>query len=397
MQKFGGISRYFFEIFKRVSATEDAVMAPRFNQNEYFKAVFTDRHDLCPGKKFPGKYHLRNFLEEMELRRQLRTGSFGFVRPGCQAPAEIIPAPAQRGPAPADISPAPDQRVPAPAQRVPAPGKSRTFDIIHHTGEFPLLFLYRRKVPVVVTIHDMIPEEYNDRRRIWQRRLCVRKADHIICVSEYTRQSLLKWYPEVDPQKTSVIYHGYSFPGFPKERVIQDEYILFVGNRGGYKNFNLMLEAVAGILKERDLKLVCAGNLFAESEKKLIESLGVGQNVIEFGFAGDEDLSSLYQYASLFIFPSKLEGFGIPILEAMSHDCPVCLSNASCFPEIAQDAADYFDPDDMQSIAASITKVLDDAEYRKSLVDKGHARVKEFSWDKAAAETVYVYNKVLEK
>ncbi|MBP9987176.1 MAG: glycosyltransferase family 4 protein [Bacteroidales bacterium] len=356
MQKFGGISRYFYEIFKRVSATEEAVMAPRFNQNEYFKAVLADRHDLCPGKKFPGKYHLRNFLEEMALRKQLRSGGSASRQSG-----------------------------------------SHPVDIIHHTGEFPLVFLHCRKVPVVVTIHDMIPEEYHDRRRVWQRRMCVKKADHIICVSEYTRQSMLEWYPEVDPQKTSVIYHGYSFPGFPKERIIADDYLLFVGNRGGYKNFNLMLEAVAEILKERSLKLVCAGNPFTAAEKQLIEGLDLRQNVIEFGFADDEELSSLYQYASLFIFPSKLEGFGIPILEAMSHDCPICLSNASCFPEIAQDAADYFDPDSPESVAASVRKVLDDAEYRKSLVENGRARVKEFSWDKAAAETLEVYKKVLEK
>ncbi len=346
MQKFGGISRYFFEIFRRVSASEQAVMAPRFNQNEYFKAVLPDRNDFCPGKRFLGKFHLRNMLEEMNLKKQIRNGGF---------------------------------------------------DIIHHTGEFPLVFLHRRKVPVVVTIHDMIPEEYHDRRRIWQRRMCVRKADHIICVSDFTRQSLLKWYPELDPDKISVIYHGYSFPGFPKERIIADDYLLFVGNRGGYKNFNLMLEAVAGILKERGLKLVCAGNPFTAAEIQLMESLDIRQNVIEFGFADDEELSSLYQYATLFIFPSKLEGFGIPILEAMSHNCPICLSNASCFPEIAQDAADYFDPDDRASVAASVRKVLDDTEYRKALVEKGRARVQEFSWDKAAAETLDVYKKVLEK
>ena len=381
MQKFGGISRYFYEIFKRVSATEEAVMAPRFNQNEYFKAVLADRHDLCPGKKFPGKYHLRNFLEEMALRKQLRSGGCTPGKPDFM----------EKDLAQTDICQSGKRGFTS------RQAGSHPFDIIHHTGEFPLVFLHRRKVPVVVTIHDMIPEEYHDRRRVWQRRMCVRKADHIICVSEYTRQSMLEWYPEVDPQKTSVIYHGYSFPGFPKERIIADDYLLFVGNRGGYKNFNLMLEAVAEILKERSLKLVCAGNPFTAAEKQLIEGLDLRQNVIEFGFADDEELSSLYQYASLFIFPSKLEGFGIPILEAMSHDCPICLSNASCFPEIAQDAADYFDPDSPESVAASVRKVLDDAEYRKSLVEKGRARVKEFSWDKAAAETLEVYKKVLEK
>ena len=157
-----------------------------------------------------------------------------------------------------------------------------------------------------------------------------------------------------------MIYHSTSmkaFTGRPNPN-IPSNFLLFIGDRAPYKNFNRLIRAFSILSKEdKELNLVCTGMPFSKSEKEFIDQLGVTDKITQVK-ATDKLLCELYSRAKLFIFPSLYEGFGIPILEAYACHCPVALSNASCFPEIAGDAGIYFDPYSEKSIIESIREVI---------------------------------------
>ena len=125
----------------------------------------------------------------------------------------------------------------------------------------------------------------------------------------------------------------------------------------------------------------------------MLKNLNVDKKVTQINLS-DDTLSILYQNAQLFIFPSIYEGFGIPILESFSCGCPVACSNTSSFPEIAQDAAAYFDPMDEASIYNCINDLLFNYEYKEKLVDKAYRRLEEFSWEKTATKTLKIYKEL---
>lgn len=112
-------------------------------------------------------------------------------------------------------------------------------------------------------------------------------------------------------------------------------------------------------------------------------------------YVDDDTLASLYHNAKLFIFPSKYEGFGIPILESFTNGCPACISNATCFPEVGADAVSYFNPNSEEEIRQSVEKLLTDTEYANLLRKKGFERVKHFTWKNAANQVLLSYNKVI--
>ena len=157
------------------------------------------------------------------------------------------------------------------------------------------------------------------------------------------------------------------------------------------------MQSIAGILKKtEDLKLVCAGGPnFNKSEKKLIKNFDLEGKVIRLPITYNEHLISYYKNALCFVFPSIYEGFGFPILEAFQCGCPVICSNASSFPEVAGNAALYFDPYDTQSIEKAIEQILQDKSLRKNLVKNGYERLNNFSWQKTAELTKETYKKVL--
>lgn len=271
------------------------------------------------------------------------------------------------------------------------------FDIFHSTFS-DAYFLMKVKKPVVVTIHDMINEklpEYHisHASHIESKRNLIYKSTHIIAVSENTKKDILKIYP-VNPDKITVIHHG---PPEPAKQIYKNElgnYILYVGRRTRYKNFNLFVESISPLLsKNPDLKLVCIGSSFTNDEKEFFNKLRILKQAISMGVS-DEVLYSIYRHALVFVFPSIFEGFGIPILEAFANECPVCLSDSSCFPEIAGDAAMYFNPADLVSIRENIQKIITDKDVANNLRKKGLERLSLFSWQKAAQETFSIYKKV---
>jgi len=223
----------------------------------------------------------------------------------------------------------------------------------------------------------------------------IHKADKIIAISENTKADIISYY-SVPVEKITVIYHGFKKPEDHSEiKNIYGNYILYVGKRVEYKNFFRFLLAVTQVMQEdRNLKLVCAGYPFNKNELKYIDNLQISDRVILVS-ANEQQLNSLYKNAIVFVYPSLYEGFGMPILEAFANNCPICISNTSCFPEIALDAALYFDPYDVNSIYAAVKNVLYNTQLGKDLIKAGQIRLLDFSWDKTVGRTMSVYNSLL--
>ncbi len=279
--------------------------------------------------------------------------------------------------------------------------KYRNIDILHETyyTEKPIK---NNNVKRVITVHDMIYELYpenlpNAKKVITAKKSAIDRADCIIAVSENTKNDLINIYP-CTKDKVSVIYHGVSLneknsmPFFK----IEKPYVLFVGNRLGYKNFTSLIDVYnQNNLISNDYLLICfGGGGFNQEELKKIEKSGLKEKVLQFN-GNDAMLKSMYQSASLFVYPSIYEGFGMPVLEAMAEGCPVVCSNSSSLPEVAGDAAYYFDSNNIDSMEKAITDVLCNNEIKQGLVNKGYERVKIFTWERCADQTVKTYTQIL--
>lgn len=261
----------------------------------------------------------------------------------------------------------------------------------------------RQGVKTVITVFDMIHELFLSKNKNFQndiavKKKCIQEADHIICISENTRKDLLKIYP-VSKEKTSVIYLGVSKVGgkiMPQTgATAQRSFVLFVGVRGGYKNFPTLLEAFYRSGIASDSALVCfGGGAFSKEEKLAIEQKGLGANVLQID-GDDQALAEQYMNAGFLVYPSAYEGFGLPVVEAMSLGCPVIASNTSSLPEVAGGAAAMFFPDNPDELALAMRKLMNDPEERSRLRELGLARAREFTWEKTAHQTFELYNSIL--
>ncbi|EKE15350.1 MAG: mannosyltransferase B-like protein, partial [uncultured bacterium] len=256
-------------------------------------------------------------------------------------------------------------------------------------------------IPMVVTIHDLsyfyYPEEFLKKDfyqlKNWTK-YSVKKARKIIAVSQTTKNDLIKFY-QAPKEKIEVIYNGYNNSQKLNSDVILKDipklYFLYVGTLQPRKNLNTLLDAFCFLLKERQAyRLIIVGkkgwlwqDIFAK-----VADLKLNNKVIFMGYLTDNELSFLYKNASIFILPSFYEGFGIPILEAMSFNCPVIASNASSLPEIGGDACLYFNPKNPQELKVKIIELLTNQVLRDELVKKGQNRVKLFSWQRCGEETL---------
>jgi glycosyltransferase involved in cell wall biosynthesis len=281
--------------------------------------------------------------------------------------------------------------------------QEQDFDIFHPTYYEPYFLKYLRKKPFVVTVYDMIHERFpqyfkpGDKTQIWKKQL-IENAGAVIAISENTRQDIIK-FTGADPDRIHVIYLGNPFEHgssqidtCPAPSVFEKPYLLFVGGRPAYKNFDLFIESVAGMLCDHEeLHVVCAGWLpFGSQEKRHFEELKILRKVHHVKI-NDTVLKNLYRNARAFVFPSLYEGFGLPVLEAFSCNCPAILSNTSSLPEIGGDGAVYFDPHDQETIRSTVEQVLCNERYRQDLIQKGSERLKLFSWEKTAVLTKKVY------
>ncbi len=278
-------------------------------------------------------------------------------------------------------------------------------DIVHETYFSPYR-LGGSRPRRVLTIYDMIHEKFptsfsNADKTARYKAQAAARADHVICISESTRRDAIDILG-LHPDKTSVIYLGFDLMNADGKSVgykdfpVNAPFLLYVGNRGGYKNFQGLLEAYGASPKlNREYNLICfGGGAFNSDELETMRGLGLGSGQIMQLGGSDLLLAGLYQRASAFVYPSLYEGFGIPPLEAMSHDCPVVCSNTSSIPEVAGSACEYFDPADIESMRNAIERVVASDSLRKLLIEKGRERLKKFSWDRCAVETLDIYKKL---
>ena len=254
--------------------------------------------------------------------------------------------------------------------------------------------------PKVITVHDMIHEKYNyqfpnSKKISMQKYKAIKKADHVICISQNTKNDLIEIF-NVSPNKLSVIYHGFNSLTGVEGKVHNSSnpkpYILYVGDRFGYKNFEIFLYAYSSshwLINNFDV--VCfGGSEFSSNEHERIGQLKLS-NKIKRVSGSDALLADCYRGASLFVYPSLYEGFGMPLLEAMSLGCPVACSGTSSMPEVAGDAGAYFDPRSIDSMRDQIEVVLNSSERRAELVAKGNIRFRAFDWSDSASQTLQVY------
>ncbi len=269
----------------------------------------------------------------------------------------------------------------------------KEYDLVHITLDFEDWWLpCLGTTPFVYTVHDLIPEFFwNNPVYLQKRKTLAAKAARVIAVSENTKRDCVRLFG-IPEEKVDVIYHAPSVQESGGRQVNPaGDYLLYVGTRNRQKNFIWFVTALAPLLKGRcDLKLMCTGNDFSKEERTLLERLGVVRQVTARFFDEDE-MFDLYRHARAFIYPSRYEGFGLPILDAFKAGCPVLLANGSCFPEVGADAARYFILDDADSLLTQVIDLIDNPVLRKTLIEKGRERVKLFSWDDAARKTADVY------
>jgi glycosyltransferase involved in cell wall biosynthesis len=285
-------------------------------------------------------------------------------------------------------------------------------DIVHKTyyHSFPGTPAGARSA---ITVYDMIqerfPQDFPPGGLIARLKgIAVHKADHVFCISEQTRRDLLSMH-SIKEDRVSVTLLGYDSLKDCGGGVTTEEfrghvfganrpYLLFVGRRPGYKNFDGLLQAYVSSpwLRESFSLLLFGGGAITVEESQRLKQMGIIDRVKHLG-GGDDALANCYRHASLFVFPSLYEGFGIPPLEAMSVDCPVACSNTSSIPEVVGNAGAFFDPADAESIRETLERVLGSDSERSELIQHGRIRREMFSWRKCAEDTVRVYRKVVAK
>ncbi|MFP4460265.1 MAG: glycosyltransferase family 4 protein [Candidatus Zixiibacteriota bacterium] len=280
-------------------------------------------------------------------------------------------------------------------------------DIIHGPNFYlPLL----NKIPSIVTIHDMsailFPKQHTFIHRLSQKMLypSANSANAIICVSSSTAADLIKLKPGLE-NKIHTIHSGIEkrfSPDIRDDRIsskynLPDKFILFLGTLEPRKNLNGLLRAFSKIRNKIPHRLVIAGGIGWKNSTIFdeLDRLGI-KNYVHFpGYIDDKDLPSLYRSASIFVYPSFYEGFGLPPLEAMACGIPTITSNISSMPEIAGEAAMQVDPHSADSLADAILQIAQNPELATNLAHKGIKKAQEFTWDKTAQKTVEIYKSLL--
>lgn len=283
-------------------------------------------------------------------------------------------------------------------------------DLVHFTMTQQPLFYFGN---IVTTTHDLTMLEYARAGRLpqWLHQIRMslykllmwlshKKSRKIIAPTEYVKEDIIAYHPFTST-KTYVTLEASEPPinaKSQKPKSVNGKFILYVGRAFPHKNLESLVKAFENIgSSDSELYLVLAGkkeHYYNQLEEKVSQSK-VKKNIIFTDFVTDEELKWLYENAEAYIFPSLSEGFGLPGLEAMAHGCPVVSSNATCLPEVYGDAAAYFDPTDIQDMAAAINKVIADKQLRASLIAKGYDQIKKYSWRTMAKETLAIYEGVL--
>tara|TARA_B110000037_G_scaffold221682_1_gene293454 strand:- start:478 stop:1551 length:1074 start_codon:yes stop_codon:yes gene_type:complete len=253
----------------------------------------------------------------------------------------------------------------------------------------------RTKKPLILTVYDLIHEQISreENRLLLPKKKAIERANHIICISEKTRSDLIEFY-DYPIKKTSVIYLGSDHLQNIEENKIDlkfnnKKYILFVGSREKYKNFNFLANTL-NEMKNHNLTLVCFGGkkISKKEIKKNLSNIEIKQI-----FGDDNLLKELLKNALCLVNPSKYEGFSLPNLEAMAIGCPLICSDIRVFREICQNSAIYFDLKDKVTLIDCINKLMKDEGFKTQQIKAGKLRAKMFLWDNCSNQTIDIYNR----
>lgn len=275
------------------------------------------------------------------------------------------------------------------------------YDIFHPTYYDDLYDDIDISVPIVLTIHDMIYESYPhlmfNLNPIFKKKKWAMKSKAIIAISDYTKEEILKHYKFLKDCDIHVVYHGIDLndiSSFPIN-IEKDNYILFVGDREGYKNFYSLLQAIK-IAKNAvpEIKLYCVGRQFNQDELLYIDFLGLNDVVVNKGRVSDLELITLYRNARMYVSTSLSEGFGLPLLECMKYGAPMLLSDIKVYREIAHDCAIYYNPFDEYSLADSIVQLYKNRKYGEEIMNRGKSRILLFDKELMVQNTLKVYKSV---
>lgn len=281
-------------------------------------------------------------------------------------------------------------------------------DIFHSTF---FSTIYKKNIKKVITVHDMVLEIFqNEFTNKWnnleieKKKEAIKNSDKIIAVSNSTKKDLLKIYPWVSEKKIKVIYHGL-FPNIINrvsfDEIVQnyhltiepERYFLYVGRRKRQKNFQILVSLLENRTKYKNFPFLCVGGEEHDPIQKSLTDKRLKNNFVFLDHVTDGELVTLYQNARALIFTSRYEGFGFPVLEAMINGCPVICTDASALPEIAGDAAFYFDPDSVESLDNALEQ-LSKAD-RKEVTKKGKNNTIRFSWDRSIQKLINLYEEIL--
>jgi glycosyltransferase involved in cell wall biosynthesis len=351
MQDYGGISRYFVELAKRLSSIKET--------ETNFSMIFSNNEHIEESEHISARRFFKKvrFKGKRRLMTLINTANSSLVL------------------------------------------FRNEFDIFHATYYDTYYLSLPRKKPLVITCHDLIHEKFLqfDKKTIANKKATLQSADKVIAVSENTKRDLQEYY-SVPSEKIQVIYSASSLAlnnvqQYTRPLTTRD-YFLYVGNRNAYKNFKLFITAIAPALTKYDLEVICAGGgPFDKDELTVLKKFNL-LNRVKQAPATDTLLIGLYLNAIALFYPSLYEGFGIPILEAMACNCAVATSNISSIPEVAGEAALYFDPSSPDSMLYAAETLLNGS-IRSDLKIKGLEQVRKFSWDKTTSETYLVYQDLL--
>lgn len=269
----------------------------------------------------------------------------------------------------------------------------------------------------VVTIHDLwlsrnpqySKKLFGEALSTWKLGLRAKRVSRVIAVSQFSAREIQEVF-DLPSEQIAVISHGCSPDMFPERdaRKFQEirgrlhlparPYILFVGGAEPRKNHHVLFEAFSrSAMLGKSYSLVAVGEVHTRGASlvRTARELGISDSVRCPGYVSIDDLRMLYSHAEAFVFPSLYEGFGIPLLEAMACGAPVVTGTGSALPEVAGEAALYVNLQDPEQLSAELEGLVSDRGFQERLRSKGFERVKQFTWDRAAQETLDLYQEVL--
>lgn len=338
----GGISRYFISLQSELTKHQglEIFNATLISNNMYLNGVSNQVWKLFPGFYIPGKTQLIKLIDKIFTKITLNQSEY---------------------------------------------------DIFHPTYYDDYFLSGIGGKPYVVTVFDMIHELYkhdfpHDRTSELKKKV-VSNAAHIIAISQSTKDDLVRLFG-ISPKRITVTHLASSLNPSNLEKIdLPQKYILYVGDRGKYKNFTRFLSSLQPIMKkDSSIHLVCVGgkNVGQKSSSR-----------IQYMQLNDRELTYAYAHAQCLVIPALYEGFGLPLLEAMQCGCPVASSSTASLKEVGSAAATYFDAKNRHNMSDVIAQLISDDKLRQKLIRRGYDRAKFFSWKRCATETLEVYHQIV--